>query len=105
MKIILKNSNPGEQMICLFSGKPFTTTEATFYDELNRPISHAEARTRNFEFASDFKIPDTIKSREKLSQWLQSIGIKSTTQAYRDVYKKFGENLNPFEVMDIHQGR
>jgi hypothetical protein len=106
MKITLKNVDANVERTCLFTNQPFTNqNNVCFFDEYNRPISPAEARSKSWEFDSQFRPPANILNRESLGLWLSEIGIARNSQAYREAYSKFGENLPPVAVMDIHKGR
>jgi len=106
MKITLKNVDANIERTCLFTNQPFVNQNfIMFVDEYGRAISPSEAKSRSWEFDKEFRPPANILSREKLGEWLVSCGIARTSQAYRDAYNKFGANLNPAEVMDIHKNR
>jgi len=102
MRCILKNSEVKER-ICFLSSEPFINEDGTlFTDEHDRAVCPEVALTKSIEIDPKFMLPSKVTSCEKLGIYLDQLGVKHTSQTFREMYKKFSANLPLRDAPKVH---
>lgn len=96
MNKILGYISPADgELTCQFTDEAFEikTGELAFSFNGN-PISPSQARLQGFELCDDIVMPETIKNRRELSEWLKgTLNLKGRGPRFNELYVKFGRNL------------
>jgi len=93
--VVSTHSGPTEKAKCHFTEEEFELTPGhAAYTFNSKFVSPRWAQSKGYEISSDLELPNTVKSRSELAEWLTgTLELDRNSKEFGLLYKTFGSAL------------
>jgi hypothetical protein len=99
IEIVNYSNDTKQEATCYITGQKFTPTNGVLFQMDGRDVCPEVAFKNGFKAGKNFILPYDVNSRNKLSAYLEKIGIKrnENLSTYNRLYSELGQGL-PFDL-------